>query len=466
MNSATFYANNDNDWMNSNATENHISPIKHTHQNISRSIQIPNSNSDEFHEESSDNYDSLDDTLMNISKGPSIIVDNSCISFSEHDDIIFKNQKYHIESIEKKDDTSQIFKVVDELDREFTLKKYNFYDNLTDLLSIYNSIKDNKNICYIEDVDISYEKYNMTIIMERSSPIIAAAMNANKRMKSIKNILSAIHSFASIGLNCSSLTIDDFVETTHGVKLMNFENLKIPHTQIFRIPTIEQIQQSKDDSTFNLYKLVKILLCNDNTKYSELFNDKKKAIIPKLQSSTISDIPELLTDEFFMEEIKKVVISGSVKVVPSPKKVPPYKLAESISNSSHTSEAKMSQMDFSLCIGILLMLTVSLILKGIHEADFGITRAYEVFFGLRFFWIFLIGGLFYIVIRIKSVKAHKKIISKKIYRYIIVIGIVLFLINASLVFHLLISRCNARIPSFTLCFILLWILWALSLISQ
>lgn len=221
------------------------------------------------------------------------------------------------------------------------------------------------------------------------------------------------------------------------------------------------IQASKDDISFNS--------CIDDENDSKLISDDEN----NFESST-DELDSKLSKENIIiqdDEIFQSPVDDMINLIS--KEFESHKDQTHSSQESNTQDQttdpknhfNFSQIDFSFSIGTLLMLTISLILKGIHESNFGFGNACEVFFGLRLFWILLICQLFYIVFRLKSQK-HKKYISKKIYQYIIVLAVLLFLINASLVFHLFLSRIKSCVPSFTLFITLCWILLSLPLLND
>ena len=438
---------------------------------------------------SSEHDDSIDEKIMSISTGITFIADSCSNSFSENDYITINTHQYYIKEQIKYESEYHIslFNVVDELEREFLMKQILFSEEypITDFLAVYNLLKENKYICLINNIDISYNRDLVTIIFEKSN-FINTDLNSSKknskndekylkkRKKSIKTILSAVYDFEMNSLRCHKLKLNDFVETSHGIKLMNFENLIIPQTQVFRIPN--NLNFNKVEQETNLIDLVHELVNNDDPIYE------------KIEKSSVFDIPILLTHSFFVEDEKKVIISPKPTVIrgvsPKGMKSSPILHSEiekpSIFSPStpkrmkrnvfqrNAYDTKMNPIEFSFSVGILLMFTVSLVIKGIHEANFGFTQGPEIFFGLRLFWIMILAGLFYIVFKIRVRTHHKsdKLITKSLFQFIVLLGITLFFINLSLVFHLIISKSDPKLSIITLSIILLWLVRSLTLIDN
>ena len=488
---------------NNNSIDFHIYKKKSAKKSIEKitfESAIDNSlNSDSFNDSSND-FDSIDEKILGLTVEKSNVTCESLL-MADNGNINFNEKQYIIDCIIGEFSNYKIYNVHNELNHEFTFKQIFFKSNfqLCDCISLYNILKDNPCICTIYDFDISYENRCVSIILEKVKSIDEIEFDKNNLKQSLKQILEIIDNLSILNLKFESVVIQDFSFTNNGIKLMNFEHLIYPHTQIFRIPAMGQDIVS-NSSDFCLFELI------------EKFCPEDHPILETLKKAQIVDIQNILKDSYFDEDMIELKSDDSLGIIkdsvnfllndisdsqslendsdlqqqevdnlsqvsdcsillqeidtnPSPVDV----ITKSQEISPQIQEAKnhfnFPQIDFSFCLGILIMLTVSLILKGIHESNFGFGNAVEVFFGLRLFWILLISELFYIVFRMKSQK-HKKYISKKICQCIIMLAVILFLINASLVFHLFLARISSYIPSFTLLITFCWILTSLTSIND
>lgn len=241
------------------------------------------------------------------------IVDNSSI---ENDDsiamnVIFVNgHKYKKESMLQMTSEYTTYSIRDDIRRQFTLKIANVTKPKDFVLSL-NKLKGKSCIASIIEYQILHDQ--VLVVFEAGKPINIREIPKNLLKRRMKQIITAAASVADEKMDFTNLSLDDFINTNGGFRLIHFESTyKSPLNSSIKtfapvIPLLKEIFDGK-----------RAELDNDDV------NNFQKAI--KLTETTeISKMKELLDSEVLRDGFRVVINKGNRSATPDPHNLIPFK---------------------------------------------------------------------------------------------------------------------------------------------
>ena len=232
------------------------------------------------------------DTLDNFSDlNQCEINDSSCIK----EIVTICGHKYFIDNILSETDLFTLYKVSDDLHREFCYKRTK-YISRSEYVNALILLQNKPGIAKIFEYESTGESVN--VILELGSPIDPFMIPKNLIKRRMRQILTAVSSISQAQLHFSNLQLSDFVETNGGIRLMHVES------------TINQTTVSEHTFAPITHILKALIEQRRITMDPTMFRDLNR-MIQKAGETEVAQINNMLRTELFKDDLKVTINKSS-----------------------------------------------------------------------------------------------------------------------------------------------------------
>ena len=219
-------------------------------------------------------------------------------------EIQIQSHKFVVDNILTTTDEYDMYKIHDDLRREFALKIIKNQKIQNNYLNCLNILRNKP--CVAAFFEYEVKDSMIHVVFELGQPVDVCTIPKNLIKRRIRQILMAIASISEAGLHFADLSIEDFIDTNGGIRLIHFEH------------TLTNINQ-EDESTFEpcVHLLNEIFECRKGSLDQDLYRDLKKCV-EAAKESEIKEVKELITSQFMRDSVKVQFHKSNRAMTPDP----------------------------------------------------------------------------------------------------------------------------------------------------
>ena len=212
--------------------------------------------------------------------------------------------KFLVDNILTTTEEFDMYKIHDDLKREFALKIIKNQNIQKSYINCLNILKNKPCVAAFFEYEIKNSQVH--VVFELGQPVDVYTIPKNLIKRRLRQILMAISSISEAGLHFADLNIEDFMDTNGGIRLIHFEH------------TLTNINK-EDETTFEpcTHLLNEIFEGRKNSLDQSLYKDLKKCV-DAAKETEIKDIKELINSQFMRDTVKVTFHKSNRAMTPDP----------------------------------------------------------------------------------------------------------------------------------------------------
>lgn len=223
---------------------------------------------------------------------------------NEIKEVVVCGHKYFIDNIITHTDDYDLFKIHDNLRREFGLKIYKKKSLEKEFLDCLMLLKDKPGIAAIFEFELFSD--HVSVVVELGTPVDVMSIPCNLLKRRMRQILTAITSVWNAQLDFADISMKDFVETNGGIRLMHVES------------TLTNSGNVRETTFAPVAHLLNELVEDNRIKMDPKLYKELQRCISKASETEIAQSKHLLNSELFRDGFRVTITKNTRAMTPDP----------------------------------------------------------------------------------------------------------------------------------------------------